>query len=378
MPLADHFPTFRKLFSPKGRRWITRSFLGLLLVLLAALGAARANALIARHHAQQLLEGIITLCGRSTTFEQAMRVVSRFPGWVEYSENCNREECEASSVVLHAWPSTVGDADSTSYRVLNDLGLRPWFAVAYVQIRAGRVRSLGFGLDIGMGRNSLAPSASMSPRLWRFHGAPRAYLDEHPNYLPSQPAKKRYFSIDITPDATDEEIRRAFDFKLSCLTQFQACREHQEIMPSAWADFETLKTMRRSPNLHTVPCTERTHRRLARDSDVVSLVEIKAVHTVEILDSERASQVVEYSLLRDFREPPVHLRSRIDHLVYRGSPIADPNGRGLRKDWFQPGNHLILFGWGNVFPGLSDEDCGAALATPDLVARVQDTIAKTD
>jgi hypothetical protein len=42
--------------------------------------------------------------------------------------------------------------------------------------------------------------------------------------------------VHLRPDATTEEIRRAFDFNLRCLTGLRECQHVCEFMPSAWKD----------------------------------------------------------------------------------------------------------------------------------------------
>jgi hypothetical protein len=43
-------------------------------------------------------------------------------------------------------------------------------------------------------------------------------------------------AVHLRPDATKEEMRRAFDFNLRCLTGLRECQHVCEFMPSAWKD----------------------------------------------------------------------------------------------------------------------------------------------
>jgi hypothetical protein len=46
------------------------------------------------------------------------------------------------------------------------------------------------------------------------------------------------FRAALTSEATPEQHKNAFDFNLSCLTSFSACREACEVMPFAWLDYQ--------------------------------------------------------------------------------------------------------------------------------------------
>ena len=41
----------------------------------------------------------------------------------------------------------------------------------------------------------------------------------------------------VTPAATKEQFRRAYDIKFNCLTKANACSRLSDLMPSAWSDF---------------------------------------------------------------------------------------------------------------------------------------------
>jgi hypothetical protein len=243
-------------------------------------------------------------------------------------------------------------------------------------VRARYVRTFGFGVEVGQGQKWLFLSSGSEERLWRFYRYPRAYLDEHPNYLASQPSKKWFFNLDFTPEASEQELQRAFDFNLWCLTRLGRCDQIREIMPSAWADYEEMLRVARSEEQHPAPCTEQTYERLARDSDVVSIVEVRRVQhppTPHDLSEER---LVEYRYVRHLKDPPSPPATRVWHVVDPGGGSAKANQGGVPLGLFTPGRHLILFLWGNIPPDLpADRDCGVAAVTPERLARIERAIA---
>jgi hypothetical protein len=67
--------------------------------------------------------------------------------------------------------------------------------------------------------------------------------------------------VELSPAATAEETRRAFNFNFSCLTAFRECRHICEVLPDAWKD---LPPERRPPwdgreKLVDAECRERAH-----------------------------------------------------------------------------------------------------------------------
>jgi hypothetical protein len=51
----------------------------------------------------------------------------------------------------------------------------------------------------------------------------------------------------VTPAATKEQFRRAYDIKFNCLTKTKACSRLSDLMPSAWSDFVKSQGSSRMP-----------------------------------------------------------------------------------------------------------------------------------
>jgi hypothetical protein len=58
----------------------------------------------------------------------------------------------------------------------------------------------------------------------------------HLGYLPHREMRTGGLLVDLSPDANESLIRRAFDVRLDCLNSIRGCKTPGDIAPAAWQD----------------------------------------------------------------------------------------------------------------------------------------------
>jgi hypothetical protein len=184
-------------------------------------------------HAEALLNDVRSLRLEVSTAAEVRSMVEKYHG-------------SASAGGRDAFGCDVWDA-SYSIRIVNDaldsVGLRyPFlrFAVkpqgveATFMVNQGRLHCMWYRfasfpphdwkqLVVEVQANSAAPGI-----LW---ASSKPFVVEYPS------GKTWFFFVNLKPDATEEELRLAFDFNLSCMRRFGGCGAACELMPTAWQEY---------------------------------------------------------------------------------------------------------------------------------------------
>ena len=65
-------------------------------------------------------------------------------------------------------------------------------------------------------------------------GEPKGTVETRPRYriIPARAATSQSIGIALTPEASDEIVRRAFDLRLDCIWSFGGCRRWSQLLPS--------------------------------------------------------------------------------------------------------------------------------------------------
>jgi hypothetical protein len=118
------------------------------------------------------------------------------------------------------------------------LTLSNWWGVgARVSLDAdGNVVEKGLGIDDGRYHQfgTVAISVRKDARL--FDPCEHASVAAHLGYLPRREMRTGALLVDLSPDANESLIRRAFDVRLDCLNSIRGCKTPGDIAPAAWQD----------------------------------------------------------------------------------------------------------------------------------------------
>jgi hypothetical protein len=113
-------------------------------------------------------------------------------------------------------------------------GQRLWGVSAYLPVENGYLSSITF--DLGLFR---ADGLILNPEVV-LSGNERLLAPDEVSYFVYQPVVSgpptEMIKVELRPNATADERKKAFDFNFSCLTQFRECRHVCELMPNAWKD----------------------------------------------------------------------------------------------------------------------------------------------
>lgn len=126
----------------------------------------------------------------------------------------------------------------TLAKVEKRAGLRPWFAVGDLEIKNGQVVGKIYGLQFY--EDDTNPEIEATA--WheqKLDLDPCAYypLKRHPGYGFRNASNERSFRVLVDDLASAENRERAFQFNLSCLTDWNKCDQFSQLMPAAWADY---------------------------------------------------------------------------------------------------------------------------------------------
>ncbi|MGH9681778.1 MAG: hypothetical protein ACRD4Y_17665, partial [Candidatus Acidiferrales bacterium] len=113
-------------------------------------------------------------------------------------------------------------------------GRRRWGVSAYLPIEDGYLSSVTF--DLGVFR---ADGLMLNPEVV-LTGKERLLAPDGVSYFVHQPVVSgpptEMIKVELRPNASADERKKAFDFNFSCLTRFRECRHVCELLPNAWKD----------------------------------------------------------------------------------------------------------------------------------------------
>jgi hypothetical protein len=112
-----------------------------------------------------------------------------------------------------------------------------WGVIARVSFDAdGSVLEKSVGIDDGQYHQfgTLAISVRKDGSL--FDPCAHPCVATHLGYLPRREKRTGGLLVDLSPDANESLIRRAFDVRLDCLNSIRGCKTPGDIAPAAWQD----------------------------------------------------------------------------------------------------------------------------------------------
>jgi hypothetical protein len=112
-----------------------------------------------------------------------------------------------------------------------------WGVIARVSFDAnGSVLEKAVGIDDGQYHQSGTVSISVRKDGRLFDPCARPGVATHLGYLPHREMRTGALLVDVSPDANQDFIQRAFDIRLDCLNSIRGCKTPGDIAPAAWQD----------------------------------------------------------------------------------------------------------------------------------------------
>jgi hypothetical protein len=373
-------------------RWFASRAAKVVLLLLLAFPPLAWTALwitlvVTVHRANTLLAAIAQLKPYVSTYDDAMLLAHEYGSGVYFGDTpCKPKNCTFSIRVANDWP----DGRAWLERdFLWSVGIRTTTFHAWVDIREGRVIGKGFTVwtearkEIPFGqwlvvRTELTENFSQS-FVRDFWSGQMFGLEEHPNRYVVNPHLStngggQALDSYVSSDATTQEIARAFDYRLSCVSSLGGCSDPADLLPTAWEDHLITEAASHSSKDDKVYglCPPRSLARLARDMNDVALVEVKKVFPVQ--NDQTDFQDVEFQLVQILKgEPDEHL-PRFPMNIGRDYGNSQPSPSALPSTLFFPGNRMILFLKPSTLDFVPNPYCEVVPATEENVGIVRQTI----
>jgi hypothetical protein len=243
-------------------RRIALFFVGaiVLVVICAQLLLLGVNAQV-RRRAEALLQDMRTLKAGESTMSEVQRIVDRYRGQksVGFTGSCSSPDASYSIGVYSDALLRVGETLPT----LRKYGVKPWSAGGTLLVKNGLLCYSDYVVRIPAGDadQELKVSVAIQPSGSSVYSDPQNH-----RYGIDNGVVRHYIhrlEVSVTPEASSEELRHAFQFNFSCLTGITGCRQPCELLPLVWRDY-----VRRSHDLGwTLPQEE------ANDSKCASLTQ---------------------------------------------------------------------------------------------------------
>lgn len=286
-------------------------------IFLAIATALKVEAYVFRHRSERLLADVKSLEMRKTTYADARRVLQKWPEMrtFEGGETGRGFEVSLDDRVTpeHELTSSRSDATDWAWRFFG------WHqASVYAQIRIqrgvvweeyfsvlleipsaalqdhvliGTIDTLshfyyrgGAGLD-GLGRDSLILQTLIHPEYILEHFEGDANYDTLPIPHISE------MRVRVTPYADTATIRQLAEFDFSCITRWFSCRNAEELMPTAWAEYQ-----RDQPQAvaaaNQLKCTPEMVMAQAGNAEMAGVVEVTGNHTDTFAGQNHAAATV--------------------------------------------------------------------------------------
>lgn len=112
-----------------------------------------------------------------------------------------------------------------------------WGIFARILLDAdGRVVEKGLAIDDGQYHQGFTVSIDVRKDARLFDPCEHPGLANHLGYLPYRAMRYGGLVVEISPEANQSLIHRAFDVHLECLNRIQGCKTPGDIAPAAWQD----------------------------------------------------------------------------------------------------------------------------------------------
>jgi hypothetical protein len=364
-------------------RSVLYALLGLVMVLLLVAGKAQIEQRVFRHRAERLLNDMLSIQLRHTTFEQLSPLLGRWREFVTYDIPCSKRHCDLR--VEFRQPSHMRDSDSKFFAIFRDfyqlLGGRASGVFAEINVRNGFVwgESYGIGVEVppfadtdGYKASELTGEISTVPRAepWRLVWP---NLRRPPEYeIGGRTAFKGRADVWVrfTPYADPADIRRLSQFNFSCLARLRPCRTGEDIMPAAMAEISKEKHHNWSGSEEPV-CDLPAIRVISRDAENAAVVDVVDNRRDPRYNSD-PNRVLGVRLVERVKRASSWTPGAKVYIDV-GDPLALAPIDGLAK--VRAGDRLIiLFGWqsaSSIVPKAEAEMCGVVPYTENNLAVVR-------
>lgn len=112
-----------------------------------------------------------------------------------------------------------------------------WGVFARIVLDAnGNVLEKGLAIDDGHYHQSVTVWIDVQKDARLFDPCDRPGVANHLGYLPYRAMRTGTLVVDLSPDADQILIHRAFDIRLGCLNSIRGCKTPGDIAPDAWQD----------------------------------------------------------------------------------------------------------------------------------------------
>src|SRR5260370_22664108 len=112
-----------------------------------------------------------------------------------------------------------------------------WGVIARIGFDAnGNVLEKQLGIDDGRYHQSPTIGINMRKDARLFDPCDHPGVATHLGYLPYREMRTGALRVDVSPDANQSLIHRAFDVRLDCLNSILGCQTPGDIAPAAWQD----------------------------------------------------------------------------------------------------------------------------------------------
>jgi len=358
-----------------------RVFGALIVALLLAIVAIHIRAEVFRWRAERLLSRVKTLRVEVTPYSAVSALRKDYFSNVVENEECTEQRCEFS-INLTQWESL------THLRWKHPWTERPRF-YAVLLLRHFGLRPTDFGVGLRVeGRILRAASIGLVPMsvIERPEYAPRGFLSNffvtarsegnfrrrlyrssiyaHPNLMVWEPDACTGCSGAITAEftwqANQQELDKALDFNLSCITGFRDCKSAGEYLPSA-AEL-LFRDRKRYVSWESIPCDGRMARILGRDSDFVDIARL-----TKLGESDGDFVRADYELLKPLKGQAPQLTG-----IYQPKDLktGDMSGRPS-----QVGTESILFLSQMLGRASPESHCAVMPPNPDFLKATMEGIA---
>lgn len=259
---------------------------------LAITAALRLETYVFRHRSERLLADVKGLETRKTTYSEAQRVLQKWPELRLWPPEHDKNKCKFDIILGHVSPSFTDWA-------LRFLGRRTGFVQAQISVERGVVWGRYFAVHLETPSQGWPDHALFGA----FDTVSRSYdlswegLDGliiqtliHPDYLLEQrqanfnadtPAAlivASAMSVHETQYADPAVVRHLEEFDFSCITRWFACRNVAELMPTAWAEYQSDQP-RALAAVNQLKCTPDKVETQARDAELAAVVEVSGNRT---------------------------------------------------------------------------------------------------
>jgi hypothetical protein len=196
---------------------------------------------ILRWRAERLLADMRELQSHKGTWADAQKIMTRWGAWGSFEGSCTAKQCEYYVIIIDSLSEYIGE-HAVRYPIFT---LPSWLGRALdergglvevtLSIKNSVVTESSFQLDLGEliatanAVNEFDPYVARSQRLL------------HPEYWIGKNGGCTgctKFETGYTPLAGRDKIRELTDFNLSCITRWSPCTMEEDVLPTAWKQYQ--------------------------------------------------------------------------------------------------------------------------------------------